>query len=356
MRVHPKALDLFLFLVIGALAAAAALPNRAHAEPAEPGQVPGLQIMQVFLPDHDARTRVAVWYPSTGLGEPTLYADNPVFQGVDARVDGQLGAGPYPLVLFSHGLGGTDRAQAWLGAGLARRGAVVAMVNHPNSTWGDFEMSKGIAHWTRAEDISAVLDHLLVDETLSQAIDRTRIMAAGFSYGGWTALTLGGARGNRAGIVDACEVYREVMEACDLFLSDGVRLQDVDPQRWNAPYADARISHVAAIDPGFVWGLEAADVAGLVPSTLIVGFGGEGDRMVDTDFDRSGLSALLPEARLERFDPAYHFSAMPVCKPAGEAILASEADDPVCTDPPGSNRAQIHAAIIDLLAEPLRLN
>ena len=36
------------------------------------------------------------------------------------------------MVLFSHGMKGTDRAQAWLGAALAKRGAITEMVNHRN--------------------------------------------------------------------------------------------------------------------------------------------------------------------------------------------------------------------------------
>ena len=41
------------------------------------------------------------------------------------------------MVLFSHGMKGTDRAQAWLGAALAKRGAITEgaiteIVNHRN--------------------------------------------------------------------------------------------------------------------------------------------------------------------------------------------------------------------------------
>jgi predicted dienelactone hydrolase len=96
-------------------------------------------------------------------------------------------------------------------------------------------------------------------------------------------------------------------------------------------------------------------VAGLKAQSLMIGFGGEGTQMLDTDFTESGLAALMPEARLEQFDPAFHFTAMPVCKPAGEAILQAEQDDPVCTDPDGTDRAAVHQAIIDLIAEELGL-
>lgn len=316
--------------------------------------VAGLQITDIFMPHHEASTRVAIWYPSTSQDAPSLYANNPVFAGVEAHLDVPLTPGQHPVVLFSHGMGGTDRSQAWLAAALAERGAITVMVNHPNSTWGDFNMSEGVEHWTRAKDMSAALDAVLDLPAFTNALDMKRVMAAGFSYGGWTALSLGGAKGNHAGSVEACMTFTD-MEACGLLLSKGVNMQGIDPVLWNASYSDERVTNVAAIDPGFVWGLDQSDIADLVPSALVIGFGGDGDRMLATDFDRSGLSDHLGDRKIVRFDPAYHFSAMPICTPAGEAILVEENDDPVCTDPAGSDRARIHATIIDLIAEDLGL-
>ncbi len=322
--------------------------SHAHAD------VAGLQITDVFMSHHGAVTRVAIWYPSTSQEPPTLYANNPVFVGVEAHLDAPISSGQFPVVLFSHGLGGTDRAQAWLASALAERGVITVSINHPNSTWEDFDMSKGVAHWTRAQDMSAALDALLNSPDFSGHLDMSRVMAAGFSYGGWTALSLGGATGNHAGIVDACKAHPD-LEACGLLLSDEVNMQGRDPKIWNASYADNRVTHVAAIDPGFVWGLEQSDIDNLVQATLVIGFGSGGDRMLATDFDRSGLSALLGDRRIERFDPAYHFSAMPVCTGAGAAILAKENDDPVCTDPEGSDRGAIHDSIVRMIAEELGL-
>ena len=224
--------------------------------------VAGLRVTEVYMPHHGAGARVAIWYPSTSQEPATPYAENAVFHGVDAHIAGPVSSGQYPVVLFSHGMGGTDRAQAWLGAALAQRGVITVSVNHPNSTWGDFDMGKGVKHWTRAQDMSVTLDAVLGMPDFSGNVDLSRIMAAGFSFGGWTALSLGGAKGNHAGMVEACMTH-ETMEACGLLMSDDVNMQGIDPARWNASYADMRVTHVAAIDPGFVWGLEQADIADL---------------------------------------------------------------------------------------------
>lgn len=314
----------------------------------------GLRLSEIHMPHHGRDTRVAIWYPGTG-GTPSLYADNPIFRGVEASLDAEPASGTHPVVLFSHGIGGTDRAQAWMASELARRGAIVVMVNHLNSTWGDFDMTEGVRHWTRAEDLSAALDKLTEDPVFRDHIDPSRIMAAGFSYGGWTALSLGGVTGNLDGIVQACTTYRETMVGCDMLLSDKVSLQTQDRKLWNASYADPRVTHVTAIDPGFVWGLEASDVPALLPGAILIGLGDGTMRMSATDFDQSGLADLLPGAVIERLSPAFHFTAMPLCTPEGPQILAEDKDDPVCTDPPGTDRAAVHAAIIGTISGALGL-
>jgi predicted dienelactone hydrolase len=315
----------------------------------------GLEQIEVDMPHHGSAAAVSIWYPSGGGGDLTVFAENPVFEGVPAAIGAEVQDGLHPVVMFSHGMGGTDRAQAWLAAGLATRGAIVVAVNHPHSTYGDFDMVQGVNHWTRVADMSVALDTLLAEPTFRDHVDTTRIMAAGFSYGGWTALSMGGMTGNLAGIVATCTAQIATMEARDTLLSDDVRMQDIAPDVWNATYADPRITHVAAIDPGFVWGLDAQNTATLVPHVLMIGFGGKDDRMSATNFDDSGLADLLPEAHIVRVEPAFHFTAMPLCKPGAEDILKEEEDDPVCTDPAGTDRAGVHAGIIIAIAAELGL-
>ena len=54
--------------------------------------------------------------------------------------------------------------------------------------------------------------------------------------------------------------------------------------------------------------------------------------------------------------PATHFTAMPICKDKGAAILAEESDDPVCTDPSGTDRKTVHDQIIALIADKFNLH
>lgn len=167
---------------------------------------------------------------------------------------------------------------------------------------------------------------------------------------------MGGVIGSLAGMV-ACQHYGARLNACYVLMSDDVNMPDIEPELWNRSYKDARITHVAAIEPGFIWGLQSANVAGLVSDTItmMIGFGAGEDRLLATDFDASSLANLLPTAKIERFAPAFHFTAIPLCKPEGAEILHEDNDDPVCTDPAGTDRAVIHATIVNLIAGQLGL-
>jgi predicted dienelactone hydrolase len=288
----------------------------------------------------------AIWYPSAGNGRAFQFADSPVFHGVTVVEEATVQDGKHPIVVLSHGMGGNIRSLAWLASDLAEQGAIVVAVNHPNSTWGDFDQSLGLQHWTRVQDLSLALDTLFEDPKFADHIDDTRIMAAGFSYGGWTALSMGGVLGNHAGYVDHCAQYEEASSHCNDLMQADTQLGIVSAASWNASYADPRITHVTAIDPGLTWGLESSDAAATVKNVQLIGLGEGADRLLATDFDKSGFAALLPDAKIDVIAPAMHFSGLPLCKPLAEAILIEEQDDPVCTDPAGTNRADVHARIV----------
>ena len=119
-----------------------------------------------------------------------------------------LAAGPAPLVLLSHGLGGTREGLAYLGEALAAVGYVAVHLQHHGSDaaiWqgasdtrgamGAAAMSPGAAV-ARLGDVVFALDHLLAGEEplLRSAIDPARIAVAGHSYGAWTVSHMLGER------------------------------------------------------------------------------------------------------------------------------------------------------------------
>lgn len=313
----------------------------------------GLRAGEMHAAHHDRDMGYALWYPAAKGAISAPYGGNPVFLPHDVARDATPAKGPFPLVVLSHGLGGHYRSLGWLAHGLAQSGAMVLAVNHPNSTVFDFDMQAGLQHWTRAQDIAVALDSLLADPDLGTLVDLSQVSALGFSYGGWTALSLGGLRGNLGGYIAHCTT--DPTQHCNDIARMGSDLDALDESLWNASHQDPRISRVIAIDPGLSFGLSPQDGAALQAPTLLIQLGAGADRLDATDMSANNLPTLLPDADLLEIAPAAHFSVLPLCTPQGVAILEEENDDPVCTDPEGADRAAIHAQVLGAVRAHLGL-
>jgi predicted dienelactone hydrolase len=122
------------------------------------------------------------------------------------------GVGPWPIVMFSHGLGGSQWGYAYLGRHLAEHGIVSIHCSHPGSDWLLWDgkgMGAGIANlrtanadpvnWReRPRDITFLIDQLDAFESrvpaLAGRLARDRIAAVGHSLGAYTVLALAGLR------------------------------------------------------------------------------------------------------------------------------------------------------------------
>jgi predicted dienelactone hydrolase len=117
-----------------------------------------------------------------------------------------------PVVVFSHGIGGSRHGYTWLGRHLAASGTASLHLQHVGSDrrlWsgdvlGMFGRLQGAATEAeavaRAQDLRFALDMLLASAAAPR-LDERRIAAAGHSYGANTALLASGARIERQGRV-----------------------------------------------------------------------------------------------------------------------------------------------------------
>lgn len=307
--------------------------------------------------DHRADLLAAsVWYP---VGTPTyrgLIGDNPVFRGTPVFVGAGIAEGRHPLVLLSHGSGGNMDSLGWLASGLVEDGAMVLAVNHPGSTSGDSSPRRSLRLAERAADLGAALDALLADPAFAPFVDPGRIAALGFSLGGATALNLAGMRLDADAYADYCEALDGRALDCLFFARGGVDLRAL-PASFEADMRDPRITSAIAVDPAFTYAASGESLAAMTLPVLLISLGDGEDRLPAGDVgpDGSDLTGKLPDVRHEVIAPASHFTFLAPCKPAGSAILAEEAEDPVCDDPPGTRREQVHRAIVDRVAAFLGL-
>lgn len=126
--------------------------------------------------------------------------------------------GSVPLMVFSHGIGGSRRGYSYLGRHWSARGVASLHVQHVGSDstlwrgnpFGVVGRLQAAAQETeaiaRAADVRFALDRLLDEELgyLAATVDRRRIVAAGHSYGANTTLLTVGAQVVRDGRTLSC--------------------------------------------------------------------------------------------------------------------------------------------------------
>lgn len=132
-------------------------------------------------------------------------------RAVPVRLYWPEGAAPVPLVVVSHGIGGSRQGYSYLGEHFAANGMASLHLQHvgsDRSLWAGNPVSlvgrlqdaaQEREALERVKDLSFALDRLLAHERFGARIDRARIAAAGHSYGANTVMLAAGASVQRAG-------------------------------------------------------------------------------------------------------------------------------------------------------------
>ncbi len=162
-----------------------------------------------------AALAAAAW-PALAQDEPLTWdfdwTDAARQRPVPVRLYLPQAARPVPLVVFSHGIGGSRFGYSWFGRHMAANGIASLHLQHvgsDRSLWTGSVLGlvgrlqdavqdrEAIA---RAHDLRFALDTLLGGE-LARRVDAGRIVAAGHSYGANTTLLVAGAQVEREGRV-----------------------------------------------------------------------------------------------------------------------------------------------------------
>lgn len=120
----------------------------------------GFRSSTVSNPQDERPLEMVVWYPGATAATPQLIADNAVFVGASAVRDAPPSAGDHPLVVLSHGYRGNWSNQVWLASALARKGYIVAAVNHPGTTTHDRSPQAAAQLWQRTVDLRRTIDEV----------------------------------------------------------------------------------------------------------------------------------------------------------------------------------------------------
>jgi predicted dienelactone hydrolase len=133
-----------------------------------------------------------IWYPTTDSIKAGDQSYSPFKRNYTVR-NGKLPSGRFPLIMISHGTGGSRFSLEWLAQSLVKHGFVVAAVDHWGNTYNNKIPLQFFEIWQRPQDISFVITQLLTNSDFNELINTDEIGAAGFSAGGYTVIALAGA-------------------------------------------------------------------------------------------------------------------------------------------------------------------
>ncbi|HEY5380787.1 MAG TPA: hypothetical protein VIJ65_00915 [Acidobacteriaceae bacterium] len=296
--------------------------------------------------------RVTVWYPAAENAVETPQtigpADAPLFLAGNAAPHAAFAPAleKWPLILLSHGTGGSAMQMAWLGTALARAGYVAAAVDHPGNNALEPYTAEGFAlWWERATDLSDVLDGMLADEEFGPRIDKTRVGASGFSIGGYTVLALGGARTDISVLVNLCHqepktTVCHVPEMKDMGSPDDVlraarKTSAVSLARSNESYRDPRVHAVFAIAPAVGMTLTPDSLHAMrLPVEIVVG---SADPIAPPNENADYIRSNIRGARETVLPNVVHYTFLDTCTAEGKAKLGA-----YCADDAGVDRAAVH--------------
>ncbi len=230
-------------------------------------------------------------------------------------------ARPAPLVVFSHGIGGSRRGYSYLGRHVAATGLAslhLQPVGSDRSLWGGsvFGLPGRLAGAAqdgeaihRVQDLKFALDTLLASD-LAPRVDASRIVAAGHSYGANTTLLVAGARVPREGRVIELgdpRVRAAIVISAPPFYGDG------NPQAILAPVTVPSLHITATEDiiriPGYYSGaddrLAVFEATGSARKWLAVFEGGS--HSMFTDRGGTGGPVLNPQVKAATKDLSLAF-------------------------------------------------
>ncbi|KGE05830.1 MULTISPECIES: alpha/beta hydrolase family protein [Burkholderia] len=154
-------------------------------------QAAGLRFAQVPADGDGPALKLAIWTPCAAAAQALTIGPYALSATRDCPTLGRQ----LPLVVISHGHGGSLLNHHDLAETLADAGYVVAAIDHPGDTHADMSRNADISSFVeRPADIRRLIDYLLTTSPVAESIDADRIGFFGFSRGGYTGLVLAGGR------------------------------------------------------------------------------------------------------------------------------------------------------------------
>jgi len=288
----------------------------------------GLRFVEIPADVAGPAMKGAIWYPCPA---PPIQFDLDGWTLRAAR-DCPFSGEKLPLVVASHGNGGSMLVHHDLAETLADAGFIFAAIDHPGDSTPDRSRIADLSvHVERPTDIKRLIDFMLDKSPVASRIDARRIGFFGFSAGGYTGLVLIGANPDWA--TDLCQ-NSPAASACAEILRNEFHAQPL--------VHDWRIKAAVIADPACCFFRADSFAAVKAPVQLWASeHGGRGLPTTNPHISPDSAALIdrnLPGKHEYHVVPnAGHFAFLPPCSPE---LVTGFAEG--CTDAPGFDRAEFH--------------
>jgi predicted dienelactone hydrolase len=297
---------------------------------ATPALAAGFQ--QVMVPDPGGPPlEVGIWYPSKDAATPQALG---LFQQTVANGGAVAGRG-LPLIVMSHGTGGSFEGHYDTALALADAGFVVAAVTHTGDNYREKTQVGRLEN--RPRHIKVLIDYMLASWPAHDAIDPARIGMFGFSAGGFTALVAIGGTPDLTTIAPFCAA-RPNEWSCRMIKDRHISLVSATGQPLPAPdwVHDPRIAAAVIASPALGYAFSAQALAAVtVPIQL---WRGDSDEILpQPNYAQAVYDRLALKPEYHVVPNAGHFAFLAPCSPSLASLVPE-----ICHDPEGFDRAAFH--------------
>jgi predicted dienelactone hydrolase len=279
---------------------------------------------KVMAPDSEGvPLEAGIWYPSEapasshrlGLFEQTV-ADGGVVAGHNL-----------PLIVMSHGSGGSFEGHYDTALALAEAGFVVAAVTHTGDNYRDHAQSFRLEN--RPHHVKVLIDYMLASWPQHDTLDPSRIGMFGFSAGGFTALVAIGGAPDMGTVGPYCAAHPDEW-------SCRMRKERKITASAEISGHDPRIAAAVIAAPAVAYAFSAERLSSVaVPIQL---WRGDSDEILPHPNYAQAIYDRLPVKPEYYVVPnAGHFAFLAPCTPSLAAVAPE-----ICRDPAGFDRAIFH--------------
>ena len=290
---------------------------------------PSVGYQHLSIPDPQGPpVEIGVWYPTDAA--PTTGAVE-LFQ-TRLATDAATTPGLHPLVVISHGNGGSFGSHIDTAIALARAGYVVAALTHSGDNYRD--QSRAVDMANRPRQLKLLTDYMLADWVQHAAVDPARIGAFGFSSGGFTVLVDAGAEPDLTKVQPHCATHPGYYDCTLVARFPGALDRLTRGQIWtHDPRLKAAV--VAAPALGYAFGKSGLQKV-TIPMQL---WRAEFDHILPHPDYAEAVDHDLPVPPDYRLAlNADHFDFLAPCSDA-----LRKAAPPICVSRPGFDREAFHA-------------